>query len=426
MAEETKNDNFDDSLENNDDFDFLEEDEIKAEPQVSAAPPKALPSVVPVKQFIIVGCVAVAGIFAYQTIHKKNHAIDNPEDAVAAEIAKKVSQTVSIQVKPTKEETTAENGPITGKKPALTTNPALPGMNQLPSKDNSAKNIINAGPIPSAPSADASSSTAQENSTVNAKSTTDTTNNNNATNNPEQSKASATAKSDKAQKEMADLFSTTSVEQSNSLENVVAEQARESAAAAIAKSKNQNMDLYFGSNTPRNKIDNNDRQSDKDRENKEREEYKMQAQLHHTVESMTQEITENVNRIKQLEDKLGEMTKLLAKVNQNIGAIDARMLGITESVDSLTRDVSNVKKVIADEDLDLAGPANKSEPKTQLTYKPPGYSIHAIIPGRAWLKSSSGQIITVAEGDAVGDYGTVAVIDAANNVVRTSSGVSFR
>ena len=86
--------------------------------------------------------------------------------------------------------------------------------------------------------------------------------------------------------------------------------------------------------------------------------------------------------------------------------------------------VKNVKKYIQEEDLDLT--ANVKPSEQDLFSNTPEYVVHAVIPGRAWLKSSSGQIITVAEGDSFGDYGKIALIDAANNLVRTSSGVVFR
>jgi chromosome segregation ATPase len=230
-------------------------------------------------------------------------------------------------------------------------------------------------------------------------------------------KEKISASEEKSRQEMADLFATTSINQNNNLANVVDQQKKE------AEANPQNMDLYFGGNASHNKIDKSMSSITKAKDN---DNDKITEQLQHTVASITHEITDNVNQIKQLEDKLNELSKLLSTVNKNIGAIDSKVLGLTESVDSLTQDVSNVKKVVADEDIDLTANANKPENEAVLTYKAPGYSIHAIIPGRAWLKSSSGQIITVAEGDTVGDYGTVAVIDAANNIVRTSSGVSFR
>ena len=149
-------------------------------------------------------------------------------------------------------------------------------------------------------------------------------------------------------------------------------------------------------------------------------------ELKQTISSISQEITDNVNTIKQLEKRLVDITSHLDKINQNTSAMDSRILGIIESVDSLTQDLGNVRRIIREEDLDLTLSAQKSATEKPITYQAPMYVIHAIIPGRAWLKSSTGQIITVAEGDTLGDYGTVAVIDASNNIVRTSSGVSFR
>jgi hypothetical protein len=51
-----------------------------------------------------------------------------------------------------------------------------------------------------------------------------------------------------------------------------------------------------------------------------------------------------------------------------------------------------------------------SEPKI-------GYSVQAIIPGRAWLKSDNGETVTVAEGDVIRDVGRVTKIDPYDGVV---------
>ena len=149
-------------------------------------------------------------------------------------------------------------------------------------------------------------------------------------------------------------------------------------------------------------------------------------EINRTLESITQEMTMNVNQIKQMESSIQEVSQTLSRLNQTIAAMDNRVLGLTETVEGLSQDLVNVKKVITDEDLDLASGAARQSNDQPLIYSAPEYIVHAIIPGRAWLKSTSGQIITVTEGDTMGDYGKVAVIDAANSLVRTSSGISFR
>ncbi|MDR3478905.1 MAG: hypothetical protein P4M14_12850 [Gammaproteobacteria bacterium] len=49
------------------------------------------------------------------------------------------------------------------------------------------------------------------------------------------------------------------------------------------------------------------------------------------------------------------------------------------------------------------------------------YSVQAIIPGRAWLKSEAGDTVTVAEGDVVKDLGRVTKIDPYDGVVQIDS-----
>ena len=45
------------------------------------------------------------------------------------------------------------------------------------------------------------------------------------------------------------------------------------------------------------------------------------------------------------------------------------------------------------------------------------YTVQAIIPGRAWLKSDSGETVTVAEGDVLKGYGRVTRIDPYDGIV---------
>ncbi|MCD6055975.1 MAG: hypothetical protein K0R12_937 [Gammaproteobacteria bacterium] len=53
------------------------------------------------------------------------------------------------------------------------------------------------------------------------------------------------------------------------------------------------------------------------------------------------------------------------------------------------------------------------------------YTVQAIIPGRAWLKTRESKMITVTQGDTIPGYGTVTDIDVENGLVRTSLGAVF-
>ena len=46
------------------------------------------------------------------------------------------------------------------------------------------------------------------------------------------------------------------------------------------------------------------------------------------------------------------------------------------------------------------------------------FSVQAIIPGRAWLKSENGETVTVAEGDILKNYGKIIKIDPYDGVVQ--------
>ncbi len=50
------------------------------------------------------------------------------------------------------------------------------------------------------------------------------------------------------------------------------------------------------------------------------------------------------------------------------------------------------------------------------------YSVQAIIPGRAWLKSDTGETVTVAEGDILKNYGKIIKIDPYDGVVQIDAG----
>ena len=102
----------------------------------------------------------------------------------------------------------------------------------------------------------------------------------------------------------------------------------------------------------------------------------------------------------------------MSNINNNVNNIDNKVLSLTKSLDSISGEVKHVKKYIQEEDLDLNVNLKSSEP--DLFSNNPEYIIHAVIPGRAWLKNTAGQIITVAEGEQLGDYGKIAVHPRAN------------
>ena len=151
------------------------------------------------------------------------------------------------------------------------------------------------------------------------------------------------------------------------------------------------------------------------------------ANVQQSLDNLTTDSMEQRNSINQINVNLQELTQSLQQLNHALRNVDHRINSLQQRFESLTQDLSKVKRTIRDEDLDLIPPP-PPEPaqSTAATPLEPEYIIHAIIPGRAWLKSKKGQIITVAEGDTLGDYGKIASIDPNASVVRTSSGIVFR
>jgi hypothetical protein len=163
------------------------------------------------------------------------------------------------------------------------------------------------------------------------------------------------------------------------------------------------------------------------------------AKLHEALNKLNAQIDSILSQVKYLDSYSREVSDNLNKLNESISTMDDRLLALTNTTSTLSKDVGTVKsevghvrEVLREDGLDI-NPASSSrgkpgrvEKEGQVTIAEPEYTVHAVVPGRAWLKSSKGQIVTVAEGDSIGNYGKILVIDAANGVVLTSSGVAFR
>lgn len=141
------------------------------------------------------------------------------------------------------------------------------------------------------------------------------------------------------------------------------------------------------------------------------------------VAQLNERLEADLHQIQHLEEVLQGITQTIAKLNSDISAMDNRLLALNNASEHL----SNLP------DMHVPPPPSHTYLKaSQLASARaksniPAYVVHAIIPGRAWLKSNNnGQITTVTEGDTLGDYGKVLVIDAASGMVLTSSGNTFQ
>ncbi len=149
------------------------------------------------------------------------------------------------------------------------------------------------------------------------------------------------------------------------------------------------------------------------------------------LEALEESLKKSQEKMAKLDTKLSELMDAIGSLNQGMGQVTRNLSNIGDSVQKLNKDFKELKS---------QAPASAPAPLTEQKYEPNAatsgqinssannnnISVHAIIPGRAWLKSKDGTTLTVTEGDSLERYGKVLVIDASNGVVITSSGITLR
>lgn len=169
------------------------------------------------------------------------------------------------------------------------------------------------------------------------------------------------------------------------------------------------------------------------------------------LDVLDENMKKSQERMNKLESKFSELMDSMGSLNQGMSQVTRELSTISDSVQKLNKDVKTLKSQ-AQQPTQAAQSSqalkqqpdssdmqpiysnnanNKYETKSAAPSQTPigsaaTMSVHAIIPGRAWLKSKDGSTLTVTEGDTLDRYGKVLVIDASNGVVITSSGVTLR
>lgn len=173
-------------------------------------------------------------------------------------------------------------------------------------------------------------------------------------------------------------------------------------------------------------------------------------------------------RIKVLEDNLAELIQTVTITGKNVNQMGLVVDDLSKTIDTLTKEVVALKEETVKQVQVQRSPFRQAmEPSSvlqaQTTRRPapeqrsmgdkprldihalgatktpqelersgayafasPQITVHAMIPGRAWLKGKEGRIMTVTEGDYIEGYGKVIAIDAGGGVVITSSGLTLR
>lgn len=118
----------------------------------------------------------------------------------------------------------------------------------------------------------------------------------------------------------------------------------------------------------------------------------------------------------------------VVNIDKNLNQIQQEIKQLTRIVKSLAEQVGDLQS--ARSQLQAARAAKARHPGNIAASAQKSVSdamtIHAIIPGRAWLRTQAGKTVSVTEGDMLGEYGKVLKIDAPTGSVITSSGVTIR
>ena len=120
--------------------------------------------------------------------------------------------------------------------------------------------------------------------------------------------------------------------------------------------------------------------------------------------------TQSEDELKQVSDRLDGYEKQLVNVSNSLSGIDSQIYQLSSKLETLT---GTVEKLIP----------KKKEVVTQKSLE--HFYIRAIVEGRAWLRSSASNNITVSVGDKINTYGEVTGIYPNEGVVSTTSGRSI-
>ncbi|EKD54051.1 MAG: hypothetical protein ACD_60C00127G0004 [uncultured bacterium] len=126
--------------------------------------------------------------------------------------------------------------------------------------------------------------------------------------------------------------------------------------------------------------------------------------------------TQYAQKMSDTEIQNNQLRTQVQELNARVGAIEVAFRQLTK----ILRGMRNPASPMAMSN-DGSGMYSAAQPTRTLQPKV-GYTVQAIIPGRAWLKSESGDTVTVAEGDVLKDFGRIMKIDPYDGVVNVDTG----
>lgn len=120
------------------------------------------------------------------------------------------------------------------------------------------------------------------------------------------------------------------------------------------------------------------------------------------IDALTRRMIESDARLAKVSDATADNQKELAELKQNINIL-----------------VDGIKQML----IDINQLKQQNRPNRRATTVPRLiYNVLAVVPGRAWLRSERGEVVTLRVGDRLPGYGTVKAISVNQSMVVMSDG----
>ena len=150
-------------------------------------------------------------------------------------------------------------------------------------------------------------------------------------------------------------------------------------------------------------------------------------QLKQTVESMQVALMRAGDKYNNLEQQMQSSNARITNMERSIAHVESQMSKVNNALQAIVAAATSQSAAMPSGYV-----SNTSGGGIRTTYQAPSdlgqanvYYIQAIIPGRAWIRTSNGQTITVTYNDEIAGLGKVTKIDAENGLVVTSSGAKI-
>lgn len=139
------------------------------------------------------------------------------------------------------------------------------------------------------------------------------------------------------------------------------------------------------------------------------------SQVTQTQEAMQQQLKDLVSRVEANRAEIDSLSGTLAQNQQQLTTLTQHVESLTNSLQLLTKNIHT-----------LITPKPKPKKKSVVLAPPISYHVRAIVPGRVWLESASGQTISLRVGNQLPGYGTIQLISPRQGMVITSTGAVFQ